>query len=47
MSKTEILEGLYIKDRINCPDESDIGAMFIGDDTVIPITNKLLTKHIL
>lgn len=48
MLKTEILEGLTLKEKISMPAESDIGVYFYGDDDKkIPLTESVLSKHIL
>lgn len=47
MLRTEILEGLSIKDRISMPDASDFGLSFMGKECSIPITGSVLSKHLL
>ena len=47
MLRSEILEGLSIKDRISMPCDSDLGIAFIGEDCRIPITSSVLSKHLL
>ncbi len=47
MLHTELLEGLSIKNKINIPDVSDAPVSFIGDGIEIPLTESVLTKHIL
>lgn len=47
MNRTEILEGLSLKEKISMPASSDIGVSFIGDTETIPLTQKVLSKHLL
>lgn len=47
MLKSEILEGISLKDRISMPTSSDIGVSLIGDSETIPLTSSVLSKHLL
>ena len=47
MNKSEVLEGLTIKDKITMPPVSDMGIAFLGEDCQIPITSTVLSKHLL
>lgn len=47
MLRTEVLEGISIKDRILMPSSSDIGVSFVGEKCNIPITSSVLSKHLL
>ena len=47
MLKTEILEGITLKSTISAPTTSDIGVSFVGDGVSIPLTESVLSKHIL
>lgn len=47
MLKSEILEGISLKDRISMPTSSDVGVSLIGDSETIPLTSSVLSKHLL
>lgn len=47
MTKTEILEGVSLKETICAPATSDIGVELIGEGKRIPLTSRVLSKHIL
>ena len=47
MNRSEVLEGLTIKDKITMPPVSDMGIAFLGEDCQIPITSTVLSKHLL
>lgn len=47
MHKSEILEGLSLKEKISVPAASDIGVSLIGVDRSIPLTSSVLSKHLL
>ena len=47
MFKSEILEGNILKDRISMPTSSEMGVSLIGEDVSIPLTNSVLSKHLL
>ena len=44
---TELIEGLTLKDKIDLPAVSDAKVHFISEDLKIPLTEEILTKHIL
>ena len=47
MLKSEILEGISLKDKISMPATSDVGVSLIGDSDTIPLTSSVLSKHLL
>lgn len=47
MLKSEILEGISLKDRISMPTSSDVGVSLVGDSETIPLTSSVLSKHLL
>ena len=47
MLKTEILEGITMKNRINTPTDGEEFVSFIGDTDAIPLTESVLSKHVL
>ena len=47
MLKSEILEGITMKECISMPTSSDVGVSLIGDSTSIPLTSSVLSKHLL
>lgn len=47
MLRSEILEGISLKDRISMPTSSDVGVSLIGDSETIPLTSSVLSKHLL
>ncbi len=47
MLKSEILEGISLKDKISMPATSDVGVSLIGDSETIPLTSSVLSKHLL
>ena len=47
MHRSEILEGLSIRETIPTPADSDIGVSLIGVDRSIPLTQDVLSKHLL
>ncbi len=47
MTETRLMEGLSIKDKINIPSMDTYKAALIGDDMIIPLTDSVLTKHLL
>ena len=47
MLRSEILEGISLKDRISMPTSSDVVVSLIGDSETIPLTSSVLSKHLL
>lgn len=47
MLKTEILEGLTLKDKISVPEGTEPFVSLIGEGVSIPITESVLSKHVL
>ena len=47
MLKTEILEGITMKSRIDTPSSEEAFVSFIGDVDTIPISESVLSKHVL
>lgn len=47
MQKSEILEGISLKEKISMPTDSDVGISLIGVDKSIPLTSSVLSKHLL
>lgn len=47
MQKSEILEGISLKEMITVPTDSDAGVSLLGTDKSIPLTSSVLSKHIL
>lgn len=47
MLETEILEGLLLKNRIDVPSDEEEYVALIGDDTSIPLSERVLSRHIL
>lgn len=47
MLRSEILEGISLKDRISMPTSSDVRVSLIGDSETIPLTSSVLSKHLL
>lgn len=44
---SELLEGLTLKEKINMPDGEGSAVSFVGEGCIIPLTDSVLTKHIL
>lgn len=47
MQKSEILEGISLKEKISMPTDSDVGVSLIGVDKSVPLTSSVLSKHLL